>query len=165
MKMMKYRGYDVPKDIQFLNPITLTNKTRSTRIYWLDKCGISHLKKIHSEISEGIDTIIILNSITSYAKTVIKLFNEKIKILYRNRYLINILDNFLVDKHVVCNRKEKDQVFRDFGISENECPEIHIDDPMVEYIGGEIGDLIKVYRSDDENNGIVTSLYYRLVVQ
>jgi DNA-directed RNA polymerase subunit H (RpoH/RPB5) len=171
MKMMKYRGFDIKSDIEFSNPMSLFKNTFETKIYWLDKCGISHLKKILTEITDKSQIVflyIVINSITSYANAAISLLDKriKIKILYRNKYLINILDNSLVDRHVICTESEKEKVCQEFGVDQKKIteffPKILLEDPMVEYIGANLKDLVKIYRRDDDGN--ITSLYYRVVV-
>lgn len=162
LKMMKYRGYKT-EGVKFQNPLFLKDDQETTKIYWMDKCGISNLKKIYSDKNTD-RIIIVLNSITSYSKSAIKFEDSKIKIeiLYKNKLLYNVMENIYTDKHVICSKEETDNVLKEFGATKEDFPKMLSTDPIGQYIGADVGDLVKIYRTNDDKE--ITSLYYRVIV-
>ncbi|MBU5575109.1 MAG: DNA-directed RNA polymerase subunit H [Candidatus Aenigmarchaeota archaeon] len=73
-----------------------------------------------------------------------------------------ILDHYLVPKHIILNEKEKNELLQKLNISEQQLPKISINDPIVKLIGAKEGDVIKIIR---KSHTAGESIYYRLVVK
>ena len=73
----------------------------------------------------------------------------------------NVMDHFLVPKHIVLSQKETEKVLKEFKIEKDQLPKILITDPAVKVIGGKVNEIIKIER-DSPTTGI--SIAYRRVM-
>jgi DNA-directed RNA polymerase subunit H len=71
-----------------------------------------------------------------------------------------ITDHFLVPKHEVLGKKEKEKLLKDYNITEKQLPKISISDPVIKLIDAKIGDIIKITR---KSQVAAKSVYYRFV--
>lgn len=70
-------------------------------------------------------------------------------------------DNFLVPKHEIVPDEKREELLKKFGSNIESFPQILLDDPAVEEIGAQKGDLIKITRFSHTAGN---SIYYRVVV-
>lgn len=61
---------------------------------------------------------------------------------------IDVLSYHLVPKMEKVDGAEKNRVLKKYGINSGQLPKIKINDPAVEALGAEVGDVIKVERED-----------------
>ncbi|UCG95003.1 MAG: DNA-directed RNA polymerase subunit H [archaeon] len=71
-----------------------------------------------------------------------------------------ITDHFLVPKHEIMGKKEKEKLLKDYNITEKQLPKILISDPIIKLIDAKIGDVIKITR---KSQVAAKSVYYRIV--
>lgn len=74
---------------------------------------------------------------------------------------INVMDHFLVPKHVALSDKEAEKVLKKFEITKDQLPKLLITDPCVKIIGAKVGDIIRIER---ESPTAGVSIVYRIVV-
>jgi len=67
--------------------------------------------------------------------------------------------HILQSKHTKFNEKDADELLAKLNISKSQIPKILSSDPSLPE-GCEIGDIIKIFRKEDEK----TIIYYRVVV-
>jgi len=67
--------------------------------------------------------------------------------------------HILQSKHTKFNEKDADELLEKLNISKSQFPKILSSDPSLPE-GCEIGDIIKIFRKEDEK----TIIYYRVVV-
>ncbi len=75
---------------------------------------------------------------------------------------IDITKNDLVPKHVLLTDNEKRELMNKYKIVLRQLPRIFVNDPVIQNLGGQIGDIVKIVR---ESPTIGESLYYRVVVK
>ena len=75
---------------------------------------------------------------------------------------IDITKHNLVPKHEILNEKEKEELFKKFGITIKHLPRILESDPMVKILNGKMGDIVKITR---KSRTALECAYYRLVVK
>ena len=75
---------------------------------------------------------------------------------------IDITKNELVPKHVLFNDNEKKELLEIYKITLRQLPRISVNDPVVQTLGGKIGDVVKIIRKS-----VVAgeTLYYRVVIK
>ncbi len=73
----------------------------------------------------------------------------------------SVLDHVLVPRARVLSKEEKEELFKRYGVTEENLPKILADDPMVKALGAKRGDVIEIVR----NSPIAgESVYYRVVI-
>ncbi len=73
----------------------------------------------------------------------------------------SVLDHALVPRARVLSKEEKEELFKKYGVTEENLPKILADDPMVKALGAKRGDVIEIIR----NSPIAgESVYYRVVI-
>lgn len=87
---------------------------------------------------------------------VLPLFNGLVRL-----GLEKVAEHFLVSKHEIVPVDRLEEIFKKFGSKEDKFPQILVDDPAVEEIGGKRGDIIKITRKSQTAG---TSIYFRVVV-
>ncbi|MBI2005590.1 MAG: DNA-directed RNA polymerase subunit H [Candidatus Aenigmarchaeota archaeon] len=75
---------------------------------------------------------------------------------------MDITKNDLVPKHVLLTDNEKRELMNKYKIVLRQLPRIFVNDPVIQNLGGQIGDIVKIVR---ESPTIGESLYYRVVVK
>lgn len=75
----------------------------------------------------------------------------------------DILLHEFVPKHVIMSKEEVDQLLDAYHIELVDLPRISIDDPAVQMIGGQLNDVIHIFRQSRTSAGI--SDYYRFVIK
>ncbi|MBI1978449.1 MAG: DNA-directed RNA polymerase subunit H [Candidatus Aenigmarchaeota archaeon] len=75
---------------------------------------------------------------------------------------IDITKNDLVPKHTLLNDGEKLELFNQYEITLRQLPRILVNDPVVQNIGGKVGDVVKVVRKSPTAG---EALYYRVIVR
>lgn len=96
-----------------------------------------------------------------------KLDIEKVRDYYssilREKKKFTILEHELVPPHRILSKKEKERVFKKYGLkSPNQLPRIFASDPVAVAIGATIGDVIEIERDSPVAGKIK---YYRFVVK
>ncbi|MBT3408521.1 DNA-directed RNA polymerase subunit H [Candidatus Woesearchaeota archaeon] len=66
--------------------------------------------------------------------------------------------HFLIPEHILLSDDEKKKMFDEFNIGFSQLPSINFNDPALEDLGANPGDVIKIVR-ESKTDGI--SLYYR----
>ena len=72
-------------------------------------------------------------------------------------------DHIYVPAHRICSIKEKKNLFKSYGVTKTQIPNIKSDDVMVKYLGASKGQLIQIIR-DSDTNPEMKIISYRLVV-
>tara|TARA_B100001057_G_scaffold499929_1_gene612568 strand:+ start:455 stop:1096 length:642 start_codon:yes stop_codon:yes gene_type:complete len=154
----------------------VTHKTSGKKIYikyFLDtRIKASNIYDMIEDIFElentlsNDDELIIINKdkLNDTIKTLLEqiYLNDKkfINILDINNYLFNILRHKMVPLHHILNEDEKNEVMKEYYISdESKFPEISRFDPVAMTIGLRPGELVKIIRSSPT---AITSTFYRL---
>ncbi len=75
---------------------------------------------------------------------------------------IDITKNELVPKHEILNDTEKHQVLAQYKITLRQLPRINSTDPVIQNIGGKVGDVIKITRKSPVAGD---SVYYRVIAK
>jgi len=75
---------------------------------------------------------------------------------------VDILKHELVPKHTILNEKEKEELFKKYGITIKQLPRILGSDPVIKVLNGQPGDVIKIVRKSPTAKETV---YYRVVVK
>lgn len=76
--------------------------------------------------------------------------------------ITEITSHELVPKHEILSEEEKNKVLAKFSVTENQLPQIHVSDPVLQLIGGKPGQMVKITRKSQTAGEAV---YYRLVVK
>ncbi len=71
-----------------------------------------------------------------------------------------MIDNILVPKHELLSKEEAEEVLKKYNVAREEMPKIKIDDPAIEEIESEAGDIFRITRI---NPVAGESFYYRVV--
>jgi DNA-directed RNA polymerase subunit H len=74
----------------------------------------------------------------------------------------DILKHELVPKHKILNEKEREELFKKYGINIKQLPRISGSDPVIKVINGQLGDVIEITRKSPTAGETV---YYRFVVK
>lgn len=75
---------------------------------------------------------------------------------------LDILKHELVPKHKILNEKEREELFKKYGINIKQLPRISGSDPVIKVINGQLGDVIEITRKSLTAGETV---YYRVVVK
>jgi DNA-directed RNA polymerase subunit H len=79
-----------------------------------------------------------------------------------NKINKEILNHYLVPKHIILSEQEKKELLDKFDIVPEQLPKISVNDPVVKVIGAQAGDILKIVRKSPTAGEAV---YYRLVVE
>jgi DNA-directed RNA polymerase subunit H (RpoH/RPB5) len=77
-------------------------------------------------------------------------------------FIVEITSHELVPRHEILKDEEKKKVLQKFGVTENQLPQIHVSDPVLEESGAKPGQLVKITRNSQTAG---EAIYYRLVVK
>lgn len=72
----------------------------------------------------------------------------------------DILTHVLVPKHKLLNEAEVKKLLDDYNIAKLQLPEISVDDPVIEKIGGKEGDVVQITRDN-----VKKEIYFRRIVK
>ena len=75
---------------------------------------------------------------------------------------LDILKHELVPKHRILNEKEREELFKKYGINIKQLPRISGSDPVIKLINGQLGDVIEIVRKSPTAG---ETKYYRVVVK
>lgn len=75
---------------------------------------------------------------------------------------LNILKHELVPKHRILNEKEREELFKKYGINIRQLPRISGSDPVIKLINGQLGDVVEIARKSPTAG---ETKYYRVVVK
>jgi DNA-directed RNA polymerase subunit H (RpoH/RPB5) len=75
---------------------------------------------------------------------------------------VDILKHELVPKHMILNEKEKEDLFKKYGITIRQLPRMVGSDPVIKVLNGQPGDVVKIVRKSPTAR---ESVYYRVVVK
>jgi DNA-directed RNA polymerase subunit H len=75
---------------------------------------------------------------------------------------LDILKHELVPKHKILNEKEREELFKKYGINIRQLPRISGSDPVIKLINGQLGDVVEIIRKSLTAGETV---YYRVVVK
>ena len=75
---------------------------------------------------------------------------------------IDITKNELVPKHVLLSETEKQELSNQYKITLRQLPRVLVNDPVIQNLGGKIGDVVKIVRRSSTAG---EALYYRVVVR
>jgi len=89
------------------------------------------------------------------------LFKE-VLFLATKRILVLVPDHVYVPKHEIINKKEAQDVLKQFNCKPTELPLIFVSDPAIMGLGVKPGDMIKITRKSATAG---ESTYYRYVVE
>ncbi len=73
----------------------------------------------------------------------------------------NISEHFLVPKHVKLTEEEKETILKTFNISLNQLPQILANDPAIQDLHLQQGDVIKILR---KSSTVGETIFYRMVI-
>lgn len=80
------------------------------------------------------------------------------KVFFVDELITNPISNKMVPKHQLCTPKMVNRLLQKYSITVDALPKMLLRDPIVRWYGWEVGDVIKITRSNGE-------LYYRTVVE
>jgi len=75
---------------------------------------------------------------------------------------LDILKHELVPKHRILNEKEREELFKKYGINIKQLPRISGSDPVIKLINGQLGDVVEIVRKSPTAG---ETKYYRVVVK
>ncbi|MBI2084260.1 MAG: DNA-directed RNA polymerase subunit H [Candidatus Aenigmarchaeota archaeon] len=75
---------------------------------------------------------------------------------------MDITKNELVPKHVLLNDNEKKELLEKYRITLRQLPRISSNDPVIQNLGGKLGDVVKIGRKSAVAGETV---YYRVVIK
>lgn len=160
------------KDIEKKYNINLNNIPKITYILLLHNEGEYESKSINfknliNSIKYPYTTIITISKevlSTHVHKQLVELSNEKRKIFNYSydkfKFIVN--NHVLCSPHTILNSEEEEYLLNKIlKIKKCNLPKIKLNDPQVIWIGGEIGNIVRIDR-DSEITG--KSIYYRVII-
>ncbi|MBP1909423.1 DNA-directed RNA polymerase subunit H [Methanolobus bombayensis] len=73
----------------------------------------------------------------------------------------SLLDHQLIPKHEIMLEDELKSVLKQFAIEKEQLPKIKVVDPVIQEIGAQVGDVVKITRNSQTAG---EAFYYRLVI-
>ncbi|MFC1697221.1 DNA-directed RNA polymerase subunit H [Nanoarchaeota archaeon] len=73
----------------------------------------------------------------------------------------NIMNHYLIPKHIKCSKKEKDEVYANYKVEDKHMPKILKNDSAIKHLDVKVGDLIKISRKSPTAGEI---FFYRVVM-
>lgn len=165
-EMLEYRGFD---DIQFMSSYWIATGVDKKIIIFFSKhqkLCVKNIKEYTSiiESESNVDYILIIhyNNITSFAKNSLEIdIKTPFQLFNHSELSLNITKHKLVPKHEILSKTEKDEFLKKNKFKLHNLPRILISDPVIKFIYGVKGDVIKITRQSETTG---KSLYYRVVV-
>jgi len=87
----------------------------------------------------------------------------KIWVWHLKETMLFVPEHDLVPEHIMCTRKEKKKLYKQYGTTNEKMPHISTSDMMVRYLGAERKTLIKIIRPSATNKGDF-NISYRVVM-
>ena len=109
--------------------------------------------------------IVINDSVTNWGKGFIRRLRvEKtyIDIYTLDESQFNIMGHVLVPKHQVCTPSEKKKILSAYSVKPDKIPQIKMSDPVIRHLGANRGNLIKITRESETQQGW-ECITYRIV--
>ena len=73
----------------------------------------------------------------------------------------SLLDHELIPKHEIMSEDELKTVLKIYNIGKEQLPKIKVDDPVIQEIGAQAGEVVKITRNSQTAG---EAFYYRLVI-
>ncbi|WP_406660994.1 DNA-directed RNA polymerase subunit H [Methanolobus sp. ZRKC3] len=73
----------------------------------------------------------------------------------------NLLDHELIPKHEIMPEDELKSLLNEYKIGKEQLPKIKVDDPIIQEIGAQVGEVVKISRNSQTAG---EAFYYRLVI-
>ncbi|WP_406658010.1 DNA-directed RNA polymerase subunit H [Methanolobus sp. ZRKC2] len=73
----------------------------------------------------------------------------------------SLLDHELIPKHEIMSEEELKTVLKAYNIGKEQLPKIKTDDPVIQEIGAQAGEVVKITRNSQTAG---EAYYYRLVI-
>jgi len=73
----------------------------------------------------------------------------------------SLLDHQLIPKHEIMLEDELKSVLKQYAIEKEQLPKIKVVDPVIQEIGAQVGDVVKITRNSQTAS---EAFYYRLVI-
>lgn len=73
----------------------------------------------------------------------------------------SLLDHQLIPKHEIMPEDELKSVLKQYAIEKEQLPKIKVVDPVIQEIGAQVGDVVKITRNSQTAG---EAFYYRLVI-
>ena len=73
----------------------------------------------------------------------------------------SLLDHELIPKHEIMSEDELKTVLKIYNIGKEQLPKIKVDDPVIQEIGAQAGEVLKITRNSQTAG---EAFYYRLVI-
>jgi len=73
----------------------------------------------------------------------------------------SLLDHELIPKHEIMSEDELKSVLNQYKIGKEQLPKIKDDDPIIQEIGAQVGEVVKITRNSQTAG---EAYYYRLVI-
>jgi len=73
----------------------------------------------------------------------------------------SLLDHQLIPKHEIMLEDELKSVLKQYAIEKEQLPKIKVVDPVIQEIGAQVGDVVKITRISQTAS---EAFYYRLVI-
>jgi DNA-directed RNA polymerase subunit H (RpoH/RPB5) len=166
---------EIVKTLQFYSYVRIKSKHRDTGklmyVYIVRDNSIvskstefkSHILNTISEKDVGI-TVVSKNGIKTQVLKFISNYQNKTVYIRNFKYTLfkdDLRNNVMVPRHDLCTDAEKKKIMSDnFIFSETNFPTISKNDAQVLWLGGEVGQLVKIVRSDVTG----TVCYYRMII-
>ena len=75
---------------------------------------------------------------------------------------LDITKHELVPKHTILNDKEKEELFKKYGITLKQLPRISLMDPVIKTLNGAPGNVVKIIRKSPTAG---ETTYYRVITK
>ncbi|KXS45080.1 MAG: DNA-directed RNA polymerase, subunit H [Methanolobus sp. T82-4] len=73
----------------------------------------------------------------------------------------SLLDHELIPKHEIMSEEDLKTVLKMYNIGKEQLPKIKVDDPVIQEIGAQTGEVVKITRKSQTAG---EAYYYRLVI-
>ncbi|QLC49384.1 DNA-directed RNA polymerase subunit H [Methanolobus zinderi] len=73
----------------------------------------------------------------------------------------SLLDHELIPKHEIMSEEDLKTVLKMYNIGKEQLPKIKVDDPVIQEIGAQAGEVVKITRNSQTAG---EAYYYRLVI-
>ena len=75
---------------------------------------------------------------------------------------VDITKHELVPKHIILTDKEREELFKKYGISFKQLPRMSLTDPVIKILDGKPGNVVKIIRKSSTAGETV---YYRVITK
>lgn len=122
--------------------------------------------KLNSEKKTPVNIIIARNKVTSPLekyKNELNSINSKqvfIELWLLDQLQYNITESEYVPRHIIMSKDESAKVLEEMQINETDLPRAKHSDPVIRYLGGRSGQVVKIIRKSETTG---ESFYYRLI--